>query len=365
MSAGPPRDWPAPLRQLCRLLAPGAGSAPPDFPPDCREALASLAIERHRVAPLVAARLGDGAPDALRAEARANGAAALQQIAATARIITACRQDGVDPVVLKGWPLAARLFGAPGQRHARDLDLLVRPGEMAATARVLGALGFVPAPVYRLRGRLIGSAALRDECYDLEFHHAEAELSVELHWRTAHFPGWPEVLDDPAMITTQETPIGPLKVPAPGADLIYLAGHGAMHVWARLKWLVDIAWAAEARGPEALEADLDRARALAAWTTTALALRLAHRVFASPVPPSLETPPPGLARHEARCLAIIADPAAAPGGLRYRMHSNLAALRLAETAGQRTGVLRYAFWRRLRLGVAGLGLAFGCKAGPG
>lgn len=349
--------WSDSLQALAALLSPRQGTLPV-LSEASWQALADLVIQRHRVAPLIAARLpGDAPADVaarLREAAEVNGRQTLHHIAATAEILTACRAEGIDPVLLKGWPLAERLYGAPGQRQARDLDLLVQPDEMPGAAAVLHKLGFTPAPVYRLRGRLIGSRALAAECYDLEFHHPGTGLAVELHWRTSHFPGWPEVLDRPGMIRTQQTRIGPVRVPAEAADLIYLSGHGCMHVWARLKWLADIAWLAEARGAAALEADLALAHEVQAWTTTALALRLAHRAFGAPLPASLLTPDPALGRHENRCLALIADPNAAPGGLWYRVQTNLAALRLAETGGQLAGVMRYALWRRLRLGLAGL-----------
>ena len=182
----------------------------------------------------------------------------------------------------------------------------------------------------------------------------DASLSVELHWRTNLFPGWPDLIARPGNTQIQQTGIGPVTVPGPAADLIYLAGHGARHVWTRLKWLADIAWLAEARGADALEEDLERARAARAWFTTAHALRLAHRLIGSPLPASLARPTWRLARHEARALALIADPRAVPGDVRYKVQTNLAALRLAETVGQVGGVVRYAVVRRVRVGLAGL-----------
>ena len=53
-------------------------------------------------------------------------------------------------------------------------------------------------------------------------------------------------------------------------------------------------------------------------------------------------------------LAEIADPDAAPGRARARLGFYRWHLRMAETPAQVAGVLRFALWRRLRLGLAGL-----------
>ena len=53
-------------------------------------------------------------------------------------------------------------------------------------------------------------------------------------------------------------------------------------------------------------------------------------------------------------LAALADPGLEPESLRYKLATHRAVLGLAETRKQATGVFRYAVWRRMRLGWAGL-----------
>lgn len=331
----------------------------PRLSEDDWQAFTHLILGRHHAAPLVirnadALDLPGDVARTLRAEAGRNARDTLGQIGVTREIVAALRAEGIEPVVMKGWPMAERLYGAAGHRRARDIDLVVPPEEMPRTAAILGGLGYVFLPDHAREARLIDTSALRDECHAVAFMNADASLSIELHWRTNLFPGWPDLIADPANTMRQQTGIGPVTVPAPAADLIYLAGHGARHLWTRLKWLADVAWLAERRGAEALEEDLARARAARAWFTTAHALGLAHRLMQSPLPPSLARPTRRLVRHEARALALIADPKAVPGEVRYKLQTNLAALRLAESVGQVGGVLRYAVVRRLRLGMAGL-----------
>ena len=354
MSAGPAANWPTPLAALAAALSPAQAPVALDLSPGQWQGLADLAIDRHRVAPVLAPHLAAlAAPPDVRsrilAEAQANAAQVLGHMAVTREILTRCQARGIAPALLKGWPLAQDLYGAPGNRHARDLDILVAPGDVPGAAEVLAGLGFHPAPVYRLRGRLIGSRALTEECYDLEFHHSDG-VAVELHWRTNHLRGWPDLLACPGMMHEMESEIGPLRVPTDRGNLIYLSGHGGMHVWVRLKWLVDIARLAGRRGAAALAEDLAQARALNVARPVALALRLSAQIFGTPLPEGTRAQP----RLERHLLRVIADPAAAPGGLRYKMLTHLAPVRMAETAGQAAGILRYATWRRLRLGAAAL-----------
>jgi hypothetical protein len=56
-----------------------------------------------------------------------------QEIAA---VFMRLRDRGVEPILIKGWAIAG-LYAEKGLRPPGDIDLLVRPGEMAAAAHVL------------------------------------------------------------------------------------------------------------------------------------------------------------------------------------------------------------------------------------
>lgn len=362
MSAAP-ETWPLALRVLCGCL--GAETT------EDTRALAGqmsradwnsfvyLACGRHRVAPVVATQLGalsppPGVADELRREVRQCTIETLRQGAALNEILAEFAQAGIDPVILKGIPLAERLYGAAGNRHARDIDILVRPTNIACAAGILDRLGYVPAPVYRLRGLLVGTRALAQECYDLEYVGGRGHMPVELHWRTSHYAGWPDFTETPELTEMQNTAHGPVRVPTDPANLIYLAGHASMHAWARLKWLADIGRLAAIRGEAGLTTDLELADRLGGKLPASLGLRLAHRLMGTPLPPALLHPGAQVIRLEDQMMAVIAAPEADPGGWRYKLSANLLSLRLAEGPAQVMGVVRYAIWRRLRLGSAGL-----------
>ncbi|MBI3360235.1 MAG: nucleotidyltransferase family protein [Chloroflexi bacterium] len=59
-----------------------------------------------------------------------------------AELLTALNARGLTPIVLKGAYLASAVYPAPGLRPMNDIDLLFRPGDLAAAETVLAELGY-------------------------------------------------------------------------------------------------------------------------------------------------------------------------------------------------------------------------------
>ena len=348
-----PPDWPASLMLLTTLLGKNredAGRLAPGLGASDWSVFRDLAVERHRVAPMIAASLSSAdleVPESIagdiRTAARQCGAAALAQRAEMPRALR-----------LKGWPLAEWLYGGIGLRHASDIDLLVAPEDRAAAARCLAEAGYAAEPGHGLRSRLIAHPAVGTECKDLEFRHAQTGMRVELHWRTNHFRSWPGVdaLGEPPVVVTDGP--SPIHMLGPLGQLIYLSAHGQQHLFGRLKWLLDIARLSEKRGVERLASDLRRATELGAGVPARLALHLVGAIFGSSVPPEAERLVPREAAWAGEITKTIADPRLAPGLLETRIAFYRWHWRMAEGRRQRLGVLRDAVWRRLRLGAVGL-----------
>jgi hypothetical protein len=97
-------------------------------------------------------------------------------------ILAAFRPARVETLLLKGLGLGARYYGGLDRRATRDLDLLVREGDLRTAEAALSGLGF-------RRASLVPSRALA-----LRFTHAfdyEREgLTVDLHWTLARHPSF-------------------------------------------------------------------------------------------------------------------------------------------------------------------------------
>ena len=133
--------------------------------------------------------------------------------------------------------------------------------------------------------------------------------------------------------------------------------HGSLHLWARLKWLVDIAHLAHKRGRDRLAEDLDTAEHCGLGVPVRIALRLACETLSSPLPATL--PPSDAAETAlvARMRQAIAAPDMNPEGGRYRLAIRPMSWHLAPDTTARMGVVRFEIWRRLRLGMAAMGLS--------
>jgi hypothetical protein len=245
------------LRQACRFIEDWSEVAP--------------LARRHRLSALVSDGLARAGAGGVPAEALAElsrdagidrrGAFALaMELGALAGRFGAA---GIAVMPLKGPLLAARLFGDLAARQVRDLDLMVRLSDAARAHALLVNEGY--APNAEGQGRVPWSALCRSawqrEAVQRAFHHAEysnpeRRTYLELHWSLAHWSG----ADIGALweVSREGTAAGaPIRELDDEYLLALLCGHGAQHLWFRLKWLVDVAALLDQLAPERLELALE------------------------------------------------------------------------------------------------------------
>jgi hypothetical protein len=198
------------------------GLVEPALAPEARaRARARLAIER-----LAQERIHDALDEALRALAAAS----------------------IETVVLKGPVLSERLWGDPFARPTSDVDLAVSPRDLD---RALGALGEL--------GWRDEHAGLR---YFRETHHhvtlaRPGSPPLELHHRL--LVGFGTTLELARFRTIEHVTARGARacVLSPEDELVFLGVHAALHAFARLAWLVDLALLLRSG------VDVERARSLA------------------------------------------------------------------------------------------------------
>lgn len=315
-----------------------------------------LATDRHKVVPLItqalpASQLPEGIAETLDARTQQNAFSVLNQVACTRSILDAMSDAGLEPTVLKGWPLSEDLFGSSSLRQARDIDLILPSSDVRKAAGTLQDLGYDASRDHPELMRALGTDALTAERNNLSFTHALSGLLVELHWRCHQFSGWPELFGQPENTRLQQTSAGPVRVPTEQANLLYLSVHGSLHRWGRLKWLCDIAALAQRRGVAQLEHDLTFARKLGAERPLSLALTLAGRLLEAPCPADLLECETWLER---KCIEEILRPEPVPASLAHRAKFYAMTLALAQGTQQRLGILRYRLWGKNRLGLQNL-----------
>jgi hypothetical protein len=292
---------------------------------------------RHAVAPLLFAGLQDSAASVptpiiaeLRREAVTAARRSLVQAAALARLSRRFAEAGIDVLALKGVPLSLQLYGDPGLRSARDIDLLVDPAQADAAEALLADIGY----------NRVGNAfsGRRKRLYRQWFKEAEyvhpVDGALELHHRLTDLP---ELVPwDFASLWRErgEVSIGGVPVAVLGRKhlTLYLCAHGAEHVWERIRWLTD--FAALLRESCSVDAALATADEAGLAAPMLQVVTLAHDWLGSPV----GEPVLARARSDRRVARLN----------NILGHSyNDEAWRFVPRRGSWGALLRYSLWQRL------------------
>jgi hypothetical protein len=189
----------------------------------------------------------------------------------------------VEAIPFKGPVLALQLYADVAARYYGDLDFLVRERQFDKALSLLRARGYEPVPEFRR------SPSLRWLRSDGQCRVLRDGDAVELHCALGP-PGFPIPLDFDGLWSRLESLcVGGRIVRAMSGDdlVLYLAAHGAKHMWERRDWISDFAQLVRTSP----ELDWDRIAAAAgahgAERMLLLALRLARDMLGVLPPPAL------------------------------------------------------------------------------
>ena len=265
-----------------------AGLAPIDWP------LVLAVAARHRVTPLLAARVKAAglaqdarlAPPAaclaaLDRQALAAQASELGSLAELRRLRALFDREQIPFLVFKGLTLSWLCFGRLGVRINRDIDILVAPEAMLQGHAALVAAGYCRVePEGELAPEAVALSLERTK--DWVYVKPGTASIVELHHRlfdNVHLCD-PEVAARARRLTLfDQVEVATL---AAEDEIAYLALHGAMHAWSRLKWLLDVAILIRDTPPADLDALLRRNRGGPAAGALHQAIALCWRLFTPP-----------------------------------------------------------------------------------
>lgn len=190
------------------------------------------------------------------------------------RIDAALDAANLRGVLLKGALFAERFYPRPETRTSTDIDLLVDPDNLDASAAALQNAGYEPLQSAR-------EGWFRDNHHHLHLGHPHA-LPLELHFH-AH-RGFGRILPSRPLLarsrSSEEHRFQALSLLAPEDELVYLAVHAASHRFARLGWLYDCKLLLETMSDEEILIAAARAKEWGYTRPLALAARLLRKLFA-------------------------------------------------------------------------------------
>jgi hypothetical protein len=181
--------------------------------------------------------------------------------------------------------LSQQLFGDPGSRQSKDIDLLIRPEDLVRADRILAEAGYrCIFPGFELTASQMNY--LGTGVHHFEYIHGERKINVELHWRSYL---WTSQQADCVWHRCRQ--IDWMGVAAACLDddnqLLYLCDHGAAHKWFRIKWLSDMAMMLAQDRPDGWDSLLAMADRLGLRRALAQSALLVHWLYDIPLPAQL------------------------------------------------------------------------------
>lgn len=298
-------------------------------------ALFDKLIARHRVLGLAYAALssaGVALPETLARSlmTRVGQIAGQNRVLAmeSARLQFMLDAAGIPSLLVKGAPLAQLVYGSQALKHAKDIDLLVRPADLAAALALVRADGYqLWLPARELSERQLGDVMRHSR--DIALVDRKRRVQLELHWGLTDNPRMlPGLNATAASQTVMLGPDGPsVRTLGPDDLFAYLCVHGAAHGWIRLKWLADVAALAGQGAPDEIDRLYRAAAANGVGECAAQALLLAGMLLELPLPQALAEELRA-SRRVRKLVAVALDIMAGPGAEREIAHRRFGQARL-------------------------------------
>jgi hypothetical protein len=155
------------------------------------------------------------------------------------RIVEHLSALGLDVMPYKGLALAETVYGDIALRQAGDIDLLIRPQDLARIRDAVGELGYTP----HLTLSEAEERAYLKSGYECAFDGTAGQNLLEVQW--AIQPSFYAIDFDMGELFQRAVTVTvadhSMKTPSREDLLLVLSAHAAKHVWGRLVWLCDIA----------------------------------------------------------------------------------------------------------------------------
>jgi hypothetical protein len=232
------------LQSLSAYICPQIGLPAAGCEAPIDEALANFAVKRHRVGAMLYKatqnnpNVGELAASILSSSYQKNIRAILSQRAALQKLTVLLEDHAIPFSILKGLGVANQIYDDPHTRESKDIDIQIAPHTSEAAIQLLSKNGYIYKP-YSLRANR--SVKLKRQLSDMKlfkdltFIDPQFSTVIELHQRLFKVEPKNLTADFSAAIKFQQTPSV-----LDSYYCLYIILHGAVSLWQRLKWLVDL-----------------------------------------------------------------------------------------------------------------------------
>ncbi|KYG84708.1 hypothetical protein AWW67_01300 [Roseivirga seohaensis] len=157
-------------------------------------------------------------------------------------IVKLIYKSQINVLSFKGPVLSYELYESYGLKSSIDLDLLVKKEDVVAVEELLLSRGYMPEKLRLGKMPRLVWRLFRIFNYHGGYINLKKRQKIELHWKFfASERAFPKSTEEQFETLKPCVIAGETIFTLPKEDLfIYLAIHGSIHLWVRLKWLLDI-----------------------------------------------------------------------------------------------------------------------------
>jgi hypothetical protein len=222
---------------------------------------------------------------ALKRESVTNAQSVLHLVSKTLKLQKLLTENGVRNALFKGPLLSEIAYGEIALRQAGDIDVLIDREDFVLAKELLESLG------YQMHPQLTSvqqASHLAFHC-EIQFVRDDWFTVVDLHWGLSPRSFVFGLSGDEVMSRLKTVSFAGSQVQTFSNEdlLLYLAMHGAKHLWRRLEWIASLSELVRSLEPSAWAKVVDLTVKARAKRILGLGLRLVENLFDLEIPPEV------------------------------------------------------------------------------
>ena len=197
--------------------------------------------------------------------------------------------NGIDFIVLKGYPLNKLLFDDEERRVSRDIDVLVKKENVKKVFDLLIEKGaYLITPDFLIKDSQWDF--FLEEFDQMTFVLPGNRIPIEIHWKLFRNKAYLPISEEVLFNNKEEFTIGNIRFNSLKNSLhtLYISLHGAKHQWDSLVWITDMYMLHEKLSKKEITDSLDEAREYGVLDTYVLGFYIANLIFKMDLDPNIQ-----------------------------------------------------------------------------
>ena len=197
--------------------------------------------------------------------------------------------NGIDFIVIKGYPLNKLIFDDEERRVSRDIDVLVKKEDVKKVFDLLIEKGvYLITPDFPIKDSQWDF--FLEEFDQMTFFLPGNRIPIEIHWKLFRNEAYLPISEEVLFNNKEEFTVGNIRFNSLKNSLhtLYISLHGAQHQWDSLVWITDMYMLHEKLSKKEITDSLDEAREYGVLDTYVLGFYMANLIFKMDLDPNIQ-----------------------------------------------------------------------------